>query len=699
MSGVLDIESNYNAKSIEKLENEGALENKYWTSVSASMPDEDVWITILLINEKQNQGIDAIDAVISLDSSKFDVFFQLVVGLASGKKNSFAQKSYSLKLHYLTFLVHLYQSMEKVQVRQCCIAKCFSLHLWKSLSASRLASELKNTPALQKHWDVILSQQPKLQNQAQNKPEKDVVVPAKKAGRGKRKVSTMEAETEMEVESNGSTALLPIESWIPSLLNDFISSMVALNCDSDEAELMDLLHYLQKFSEFLIDVLSQLSTRRFLRTFIDDIHLVTLCESVLNSKIVMFDAEKDGRIVNELRLLRELLLRISVMMKFEIDDLSGNVLTSQDMVALNNSRLSKFQQIVFSKFGSSMKEIYFSSLGQLGKLEVMRKYCSMLMTLEQMLQVFEEMAIFSVERDVPMYFSARHGISVVPSESPSAGDNEVAIRFGDSAYVVTVAQGEALKEYITDILCFHVILPESQLSGVNQLSLYPSEELLWDLNQLPASSTLSDRSEAVNQFLTLPKLNLQFLTLYDYLLRNFVLFRLESAYEIREDIMTAIRRMVPQPGSHVGDRTTFSGWSRMALPISQINIEEVSKPKIGEVAPASVTASIEIDLKGYGGSGKNSSILAEWEALREHDIVFMVCVQDPVGVVASHKSDGTVAYTTVEEDTRSFRKQYGIKYVRGGEVIEVRDEDGVVLNDFSRYDCPRCVYVLVCACM
>ncbi len=36
--------------------------------------------------------------------------------------------------------------------------------------------------------------------------------------------------------------------------------------------------------------------------------------------------------------------------------------------------------------------------------------------------------------------------------------------------------------------------------------------------------------------LALPKLNLQFLTAADYLLRNFHLFRLEAAYEVREDL-------------------------------------------------------------------------------------------------------------------------------------------------------------------
>lgn len=45
--------------------------------------------------------------------------------------------------------------------------------------------------------------------------------------------------------------------------------------------------------------------------------------------------------------------------------------------------------------------------------------------------------------------------------------------------------------------------------------------------------------------LALPKLNLQFLSPADYLLRNFHLFRLEAAYEVREDIQTALQRLAP----------------------------------------------------------------------------------------------------------------------------------------------------------
>ena len=59
------------------------------------------------------------------------------------------------------------------------------------------------------------------------------------------------------------------------------------------------------------------------------------------------------------------------------------------------------------------------------------------------------------------------------------------------------------------------------------MPLYPNEKLLWDPHQVPTQKMTSDT------VLALPKLNLQFLTFHDYLLRSFKLYRLESAYEVR----------------------------------------------------------------------------------------------------------------------------------------------------------------------
>jgi intron-binding protein aquarius len=123
---------------------------------------------------------------------------------------------------------------------------------------------------------------------------------------------------------------------------------------------------------------------------------------------------------------------------------------------------------------------------------------------------------------------------------------------------------------------------------LNELSLYPTEEFLWDGSQLPLSQAHNSWSESS---LATPKLNLQFLTVHDHLIRNFTLFRLETSFEIRQDLVDAIKRMGPR---EIARGCHFSGWARMALPISRLSVEEVAKPSIGEVIPHHVKCSIEV---------------------------------------------------------------------------------------------------------
>ena len=61
-------------------------------------------------------------------------------------------------------------------------------------------------------------------------------------------------------------------------------------------------------------------------------------------------------------------------------------------------------------------------------------------------------------------------------------------------------------------------------------------QILWDESIVP-SEYYTDGC------LALPKLNLQFLTLHDYLLRNLNLFRLESTYEIRL-VCSSVRNVI-----------------------------------------------------------------------------------------------------------------------------------------------------------
>jgi intron-binding protein aquarius len=65
------------------------------------------------------------------------------------------------------------------------------------------------------------------------------------------------------------------------------------------------------------------------------------------------------------------------------------------------------------------------------------------------------------------------------------------------------------------------------LDKINAQPLYPNEEVIWDEELVPYEQYNGDG------VLPLNRLNLQFLTLHDYLIRNFYLFQMESTYEIR----------------------------------------------------------------------------------------------------------------------------------------------------------------------
>lgn len=82
-------------------------------------------------------------------------------------------------------------------------------------------------------------------------------------------------------------------------------------------------------------------------------------------------------------------------------------------------------------------------------------------------------------------------------------------------------------------------LQPSQVDKVAQLPLFPTEQAIWDPHLVPDEHFRNEFS------LALPKLNLQFLTIHDYLLRNFHLYRLETTYGIRDDVRDCVARMRP----------------------------------------------------------------------------------------------------------------------------------------------------------
>lgn len=303
--------------------------------------------------------------------------------------------------------------------------------------------------------------------------------------------------------------------------------------------------------------------------------------------------------------------------RFEINDVTGNSLTDHDMTQLHYKKITSLQRAVFAKF-SSLRVFALSNVASVDNRESLEKHFGALDA-----DGLKQIASF---------------LNLVPDEA------------------VEPFQWHRLdEEFLRELLITRHEKRCSQLEALNEMPLYPTEQIIWDENVVPSEYYTGDTC------LALPKLNLQFLTLHDYLLRNFNLFRLESTYEIRQDIEDAVSRMLPWQ-SEDGD-VVFGGWARMALPIASFAVVEVAKPHLGEKKPSRVRADVGVTLS------VRREIKEEWENLRKHDVCFLITVKP------------TQPYGTKYNQREPFIPQVGLVSVRGCEVEGMLDPNGRVIED------------------
>ncbi|CAD7945428.1 unnamed protein product [Amoebophrya sp. A120] len=225
-----------------------------------------------------------------------------------------------------------------------------------------------------------------------------------------------------------------------------------------------------------------------------------------------------------------------------------------------------------------------------------------------------------------------------------------------------------LKKLFLEVLYQKLESKEAQLDKVNALPLFPAEDIVWDKHLVPDEHFQSEHA------LALPKLNLQFLTMHDYLLRNFHLYRLESTYAIRNDIRDVIPRMRPVSDPGIAGGIRFLGNARMGVAVDSFQIVETKPPLVGEKAPARVRCEIRFSVATI----RSQMVQREWQQLHEHDVVFLIALDPP-----------PVAFkgNPMELDTHEFPKQFGIREIRGIEVDKLHDGENNMLSDpFTKKD-------------
>ena len=373
----------------------------------------------------------------------------------------------------------------------------------------------------------------------------------------------------------------------------------------------DHVSFCERFMELMVDMMARLPTRRWFHLILESTHMIT------HSDLSTLATRREGQ------LYLQLLEMLKFYDTFEVDDLKGTSMSTKDVTGSHYNKIQSLQKEIFRRFNSEqypeLRRFALTNVGAVDKRAELRK------ALHQM-----------QDKDL---IQLAVGLQLIPELDE---EGEIDPIFS--------------KDFLIYMLVTHYARRPPKLDQFNSQPLYPTEDLLWDEN------IMNTEYYTGLQCLALPKLGIQFLTLHDYLVRNYNLFRLESTYEIRLEVEDQIARMKPWLGDD--GSCVFGGWARMCLPIQMFTIVEVARPLLGEVRPRSVRADIIIDLD------LRKQMRHEWESLKKHDIIFLLTVRPKL------------EYGTRFDPNTNFLSQYGVEYVRGVEVEGFLDDEGRVIEDW-----------------
>ena len=397
-------------------------------------------------------------------------------------------------------------------------------------------------------------------------------------------------------------------SWLYSMILGFVNYLYHEGAMSTAT-----LVYCERFIEFLTDLESQLPTRRYVNTLLRDLNLLALVRNA-----PAFRHEPNG-------LLRDLYYLLRHFLLFSVNDHTGEQYTQEEIYTMHCAKLAKLQRTALKIFKSKLTILALANYGAIDQRSELEGHLKTLTDPE-----LKELATFLGFRTT---YSSSLNVKVTR---------------------------ELLLEMM---LSFHERRSTFQ-DEARDLPILPTDEDLYEPSLLRNESYDGSRSLAI------PKLNLQYLTVGDFLWRSFILFRCESFFEIRNDMEDTIRRMQPRTVGP-GNDLRFDGFSKMALPISRPGIMEVAPPKVGSDTPAFVRAEITLDFAKLA-----DNVRKEWDSLRPEDVVFLLSVKP---------QDDNAPLLNGNVGLHGHRNS-ALSTLRAAEVVQILDENGRTLRDIVPTD-------------
>ncbi|KAK9361061.1 hypothetical protein V1504DRAFT_452663 [Lipomyces starkeyi] len=464
------------------------LEKFLWPSWSYDAKDDHtILVAIAAVVKQRDNTLDW--NLFSKDEELFSNFFQRVLTISSTDSTPLQTRTF-----LISFIDAAFQSLDSSLIRHEC-APLVSISIWNSLhSSSTRDALLSNSAGLKKSW----------------------------------RVATKKFDTADDVRK---VRLRLERRWLYSVVLDLLRLIYVPGNDTN----VPVIAYTERVLELLIDIISQLPTRRFSNTLLKDLNLsvaIRLSPAYKNEKNIL------------LRQLHEIL---DQYMNFPIDDLTGVSVSKEELQTQNSKQVLRFQKIALDHFKEKLLVLALANYGSVSKREDLLESLESL-TDDELRSLCEHMGV-ATEYSVP-------GI---------ATDRQFKIELLAYKFVRRPGLEEKCEE-------LYSLPTEKSLSGsiLQQTSSFDA------LKPLP-----------------IPRFNLQYLSTSDFLFRAFELYRLESFFEIKCDIESIIERLKLHSSSR---ELKLAGFSRMAQRISRPAILETAPAKVGESHPAYVRAELYLEL-------------------------------------------------------------------------------------------------------
>ncbi|KAI0166061.1 hypothetical protein GGR57DRAFT_4270 [Xylariaceae sp. FL1272] len=500
-------------RSLLVLEGLQTLESYLWPGYSEESSNFHVLLIALITNVKSREKLETW-SIFEDRPAEFSSLFTRILSLSLDNTLSLP-----IRTHLLSFIIFAFQSLDWSSVRKEC-APLVSIAIWHNLSSEeKRESKLGQIPQLRKSWKAA-------------------------AKRYDSADDTTKARIRFE------------RAWLYTLTLDFLRLLYAAKTTQSHVV------YCERFVEFISDLLSQLPTRRYVNTLLQDLHILPALQLS-----PMFNDEDNG-------LLRDQCALLSHYAHFSIDDQTGSQHSRTESYEKHCAQLGKLQRVALRHFKDKLTVLALSNYGSIDKRG----------ELENLLEPLTDGELIKLA-----------GLLHLRTEYPES-------------VAITVD-----RQFLMEMLLFTFEKRKTFQETARDMSILPTEQSLFD--QSLARTDDYDGSHP----LALPKLKLQYLSVGDFLWRALVLYRCESFYGIRKDISDAVRRLKPEVRR--SGETGFAGSTKMALPISRPSILEVLPPLVGDDKPSAVRAEVSLDVRRLG-----DRVRREWDSLRPNDVVFLVAV-------------------------------------------------------------------------